>query len=113
MISYRWEPYGAGASITIGGLVAWMLVRRAIGPPIPAFVAVWLPTTLLGYAVGSATASILLRRGVSGPRLAPVVGAGILLCGVALSALRNNHGPPILIGAALSAILLATKAGRW
>jgi thiol:disulfide interchange protein len=98
-----------------------VLTRREIGGLIPLLVAVWLVTALLGYAAGGATASIvgaglsitllstLMRSGIPGRRLALPAGVGILLCGVALTVLCNNHGPPVLIGTALGAILLRGK----
>jgi membrane associated rhomboid family serine protease len=125
-ISYVWEPYGAGASIAlcglIGGLLVWIF---EYGQPVRTFASlfiVYLIAGLVGYAIDGFTLDIilavlfggvfgvLLRR--PGPdrsiarALASVGAAGAIM----LTVLRDNHGPALLVGAALAALMLND---RW
>lgn len=124
LIGYAWEPYGAGASIAlcglIGGLLVW-LAEQAEGVPLwaPLF-GLCLLAALAGAAlastIGSAAGAVLagvaasaLLRGSSPARGRYLAGAGILAA-LLLTALRNNHGPPVLIGAGIAALLLWRRA---
>ena len=59
----------------------------------------------IGVAAGVAVQVALVAGGETGRgnrTLGRIVGAGALVVGVALTALRNIHGPPLLIGAGLT-----------
>lgn len=121
-ISYAWEPFGAGASIAlvglIGGLATWLLWRKGAAKPIVLIYAVCLVADLLGlalagYVAGALAAALvgnllgwLLRREIGQTVIINFVAAVIFGGALELIALRDNHGPPILVGAGLAAIML-------
>lgn len=121
LISYAWEPYGAGASVAlcglVGGLLVWLIARRPGAPALADLFGLCLLVALAGAALGGVWGSLvgaalagsllgaLARRGAL-PGLGRGLGAGGLLAGLLLVALRNNHGPPVLVGAGIAALLL-------
>ncbi|HEV7713925.1 MAG TPA: rhomboid family intramembrane serine protease [Asanoa sp.] len=100
--SAAWRPDAIGSDLRPRDL--WM----------PAGVAWWSVALLgtaseaalyIGVAAGVAVQVALVAGGETGRgnrTLGRVVGAGALLVGVALTALRNIHGPPLLLGAGLT-----------
>jgi hypothetical protein len=54
---------------------------------------------------------LLVRRGTSEALIARLVGSAGLLGALVLTAQRNHHGPPILVGAGL-ALLLWRQSSR-
>jgi membrane associated rhomboid family serine protease len=129
-ISYMWEPYGAGASIAlcglIGGLLVWLLRCHS---PVRTFVSVYvvyLIAGLVGYALGGLAGdlicavlfgvlfSILIRRPGSDQQLARGLAIASLVGACVLTALRDNHGPALLAGAGIAALMLMIDGGsRW
>jgi hypothetical protein len=121
IISYAWEPYGAGSSIAlcglIGGLFADLIRRRRLVWPIALMYALGLVAALIGLDLGGSIAAaiggviagsvlgLLVRRNTPEAAIARFVGSAGLLGALALTALRNHHGPPLLVGAALAALL--------
>lgn len=121
-ISYAWEPYGAGASIALCGLIGGLLVglykyHQPVRTLTSLYV-VYLIAGLVGYAIGGFTLDIILsvlfgsifgfllrRPGLDQPLARALAIAGLLGAGI-LTALRDNHGPALLIGAGLAAIML-------
>jgi rhomboid protease GluP len=125
-ISYAWEPFGAGASIAlcglIGALLLWLFKYNQPVRTWASLYVVYLIAGLVGYAIGGFVADVILavsfgsvfgflmrQPGPDQPlaralALAGLVGAGIL------TALRDNHGPALLIGAGLAALMLND---RW
>jgi len=121
-ISYAWEPYGAGASIAlcglIGGLLIWLLRYNQPVQTLTSLYVVYLLAGLVGYALGGFTLDVLLgalfgglfgfllRRPGPDQSLARALAiAGLLGAGI-LTALRDNHGPALLVGAGLAALML-------
>lgn len=120
-ISYAWDPNGAGASIAlcglIGAMLAWILREPgAARSPVSLYV-VYLVAGLVGYALGGllvdvvlavlagGAAGLLMQRPGSEQHLAWLV-CGVGLAGaLVLTLLRDNHGPPILLGAGAAAAL--------
>jgi len=122
---YLWEPTGAGASIAlcglIGGLVVWQ-AWRATPPSLPATIfGVAFSMLLLGASISpnlavplcvvcSVITSVLLQRQALWRVLAWWLGVVILGGAVLLTALSNNHGPPLLAGAVTAVVLLWSEA---
>ncbi|HET7035430.1 MAG TPA: rhomboid family intramembrane serine protease [Thermomicrobiaceae bacterium] len=130
LAGYAWEPYDAGSSIAlcglIGGLIVVMLGRldfsafsRAQGPLglLAALYALGLVGAWLGSATGGAVIAVLLgallasaliwltRLGAPGRFTAGYFGSAGLIAALALVALRDIHGPSLLAGAAVAALL--------
>jgi membrane associated rhomboid family serine protease len=121
-ISYAWQPYGAGASIAlcglIAGLLAWQVARRHLAGALPSLYALCFIAGLAGLAIGGFVADIvltvvagstlgtLIRRNSSETAIVRFVGGASLLGAVVLAALRDNHGTALLIGALIAAALL-------
>lgn len=124
-----WYPVGAGASVGIaglsGGLLAWLLARRAPVPRVAPYFMVFLTASLVGrYGgnlgipggdTGGAIAACTLlgailtnlpRFGVSRDGATRVVALVGLLGAVALVALRDIHGPAILVAVGVAATML-------
>jgi rhomboid protease GluP len=126
VISYAWEPYGAGASIAlcglIGGLLTWLLTYNQPVRTFTSIYVVYLIAGLVGFAIGGFTLAVILgalfgslfgfmlRRPGRDQSLARVLAiAGLVGAGI-LTALRNNHGPALLVGTGLAALMLND---RW
>jgi membrane associated rhomboid family serine protease len=121
VVSYAWDPYGAGSSIAlcglIGGLFMWLIRRKELGRPSALMFALGLVAALIGSHVGGIIAAavgaglagsllgMLFRRDSSERTIARFVGIAGLLGALTLTALRDHHGPPILVGAGLAALL--------
>lgn len=113
VISYAWNPYGAGSSIAlcglIGGLFTWLIRRNEFEWPIAFIYAVSFVAALIGSDIGGIIAAavgaglsgsligMLFRRNSSEHAIARFVGI-VGLLGALI-------GPPILIGAGLAALL--------
>jgi len=126
VISYAWEPYGAGASIAlcglIGGLLTWLLKYNQPVRTFTSVYVVYLIAGLVGYAIGGFTLDVILgalfgslfgfmlRRPGRDQSLARVLAISGLVGAGILTALRNNHGPALLVGAGLAALMLND---RW
>jgi rhomboid protease GluP len=125
-ISYAWEPYGAGASIAlcglIGGLLIWLWKYYQPVRTWASLYVVYLIAGLIGYAVGGFTADIILavsfgslfgfllrRPGPDRPLARMLALFGLVGAGV-LTLLRDNHGPALLAGAGLATLMLND---RW
>ena len=97
VVGLWWQPYGAGSSVAVAGLAG--------------ATAVWLAWPM-PHAEGAAAANvprIFARLGVSGQALIwfeRVVALAVLGLAVTLLVMRDIHGPPIFIGAGLTALLL-------
>jgi rhomboid protease GluP len=123
VVSYSWQPQGAGASLGLCGVIgAWsfMMLRREEVPWRVAPVALAFIAYLTGVAAGAvlvgevgsaivAGSLIQLRRlrpgleqwnGLSRP-----LGVACLCGGLVLTALRDQHGPPLLAGAVITAVM--------
>jgi membrane associated rhomboid family serine protease len=121
-ISYAWEPYGAGASIAlcglIGGLLVWLWNYNQPARTWQSLYVVYLIAGLVGYAIGGLTADIILavsfgslfgvlmRRPGSERQLSRLLASAGLAGAVVLTLLRDNHGPGLLAGAGLATLLL-------
>jgi membrane associated rhomboid family serine protease len=133
IISYAWEPDGAGSSIALCGLIGGLftcLIGRRLAWPIAIIYALGLVAALIGFDLGGPIAAaiggvlagsllgLLARRNISEAAIARLVGVVGLLGALALTGLRNQHGPPILVGAGLAALLWsqsrsASTTRRW
>ncbi len=125
-ISYAWEPYGAGASIAlcglIGGLLVWLFKNDQPVRTFASLYVVYLIAFLVGYAIGGFLVAVILGGLVGGlfsfllrrpgpDRLLAQALFGVGMVGaVTLTALRDNHGPALLMGAGLAALMLND---RW
>lgn len=123
IVSFAWEPQGAGASVGIFGLMgAWLVLllwRESEHAVIVAIFVFALLVNMLGLAVSTpviaavaatVVASLLngvLRREELWLRFAPGLGGAGLLGGLILTLLRDQHGPPLLAGACMAAVLRA------
>lgn len=120
-----WQPSGAGASVAVcglaGGLVVVDTASHVMARAARAF-AICLIAALTGQAAGRAAAVLICwalaaialawgqKRGGGQSQRAIVAGAG-LLGGIALTALHDIHGPPVLVGAC-AAVLMVRSRGR-
>jgi rhomboid protease GluP len=121
-ISYAWEPFGAGASIAlcglIGGLLVWLFKYNQPVRTWASLYVVYLIAGLVGYAIGGFTLNVilsvlfgslfgfLLRRPGPDQALArAVVIVGLVGAGM-LTIMRDNHGPALLVGAGIAALML-------
>lgn len=122
VVSYQWQPQGAGASLGLFALIgAWLILllrREPAGPWWVALVVFALLVDLIGLAVsGTLVAAIAaavvaaiiaqLAQRVAWSQLSPALGAAGLLGGLILVGVRDQHGPPLFAGAAVAAILMA------
>jgi membrane associated rhomboid family serine protease len=128
---YLWDPTGAGSSVAVFGLFGgvWgLLLRsperlpvgvRAVGAAGLCVVAALATADVLPGAVTAAVVATVLgavtfnllprvRAALAGRTIALAAFAG----GVLLTALRDNHGPAILAGAAVFAALAALEVDR-
>ncbi len=120
---YRWDPYGAGASVAMFSLVgAWAayVLRDRQPMPLPALLySLYELAAYSGAKVGGAASTlvmvvilaiafnVLLQRSHGDFRLLSRLTATVALAvGLLLTVLSDNHGPPILIGALLALALL-------
>ncbi len=122
VVSFAWQPRGAGASVGICGIIgAWLLLLlRGENREhwVTAVVTLTFTADLVGIAAGSplfaaAAAAIvaslviqLRRREALWHRMTPYLGLIGLLGGLILSALQDQHGPPLLVGAGVTALFL-------
>ncbi|HEY7347590.1 MAG TPA: rhomboid family intramembrane serine protease [Ktedonobacterales bacterium] len=128
---YAWNPYGAGASTAlcglIGGLVIWQIKRSdfyllaslyALGLAsvlaLEAIIAVFIANALFGIVVAALACGLLinlllrlLRRKPDTSASAYFVFAVVLLSALALVVLRDLHGVALLTGLGVAALL------RW
>lgn len=125
--AHFWYPYGAGASTALiglgGGLLVWLLRQGddEETPRVASFFTLYLVAALVGrYAanlgsIGGAVACCTLlgvlfgwfqRRYPSPRATALFVGCAGTLSAVALTAMRDIHGPALLAGMGLAAVLL-------
>jgi membrane associated rhomboid family serine protease len=127
---YAWDPYGAGASIglcgLIGGLVVWQVRHRQLHL-IASIYAVGLTAALASEAIGAALISnitigivaagalsallinlllLLRRRSPDSQASAYYVGGVVMLSALALAALRDIHSVALLMGIGVAALLL-------
>jgi membrane associated rhomboid family serine protease len=125
-ISYAWQPFGAGASIAlcglIGGLLFWLFKYDRPVRTVASLYVVYLIAGLVGYAIGGLRADIILgvlfgslfsfmiQRAESERPLARGLFIAGMIGACILTALRDNHGPAVLVGAVLAALLLND---RW
>jgi membrane associated rhomboid family serine protease len=126
---YAWDPTGAGSSVAALGLFAgvWSLQVRVPDTPLRtagvvggaglAVVAALVVAALAPGAIPAAGAAALtgalafnLLPRVAGRHADRVIGTAALAGGVALTALRDNHGPAILAGALAFAVVTRR---RW
>ena len=119
---YRWDPHGAGASVAllglVGGLVALSLFeRRPQGRLVSWIYALYLIAALTGAAIAGmwfgavltvlavGTFMLLSKRNDPAQPATWLVG----ICGIAgagvLTVLRDIHGPALLVGIGLAAIM--------
>lgn len=116
-----WQPIGAGNSVAVCGLagaLAVVLIQGRAPLWTPAVVAWWcgalggtISAVALVVGVGVALAvqgALIATRGR--PVVGRVVGYAVLVFALGLIALRNVHGPPLLVGA-LVFLLSRTKPG--
>jgi rhomboid protease GluP len=121
LMGYAWDPHGAGASIALFGLAAGLLVWlfRYHGPvQIASLYLVGLIAALVGLAFGGWIAAAVLAglvcsglfwllrlkgEGRMPARFVVVVG---MVGAVVLTVLRDIHGPAILTGVCVGAVML-------
>ncbi len=122
MAGYAWEPHGAGSSVglcgLLGGLSVWLLLRNDPVWPIAPVYMVYFLSILVGATMGASFAismlgavginllAILLQRNSKIASAARVMGSASLLGAVVLTVARDNHGPPIIAGACIAALML-------
>lgn len=127
-VSFAWQPHGAGASVGICGIMgAWLVLllrRENTASWVPSVMILALIADLVGMAAGNplfgglagtivAALLIQLRRRESlWHQLTPYLGATGLLGGLILISLRDQHGPPLLVGAGLAALFLLIESKR-
>lgn len=134
---YAWQPYGGGTSIALCGLVGGMVVAgiwRADAFSAIAFIfALVLVVALAGAPIashfgGDATIGAiviavlcglsiqvflqLLRRQTTVHKIVYFVGIVDLIGVVALIALHDNHGPALIAGACLGALIAGPRSPR-
>jgi membrane associated rhomboid family serine protease len=123
LIRYAWQPFGAGASIAlcglIGGLLVWLF---RYNQPVHTWASLYITYLLAGlvsYALGGFTLSLILTL-VAGslfsflprrPGYDQLLARGLTIFGIVgasvRTVLRDNHGPALLIGAGLAVLMLA------
>ena len=122
LLGYAWEPPGGGNSVAVCGLVGAVITMMLLGRPevpMPARIfAAYYPAALLGQDRGALTLAIVatavvvtavILLGGRAPerqlRLWRGLGALLAVEAAALTALQNHHGPALLMGMALGALL--------
>lgn len=120
VVSFAWQPQGAGASVGICGIMgAWLVLllrRENAGHWLVVVVVFAFIANLVGSAAGSLVLAAVVAALVAAlliqlrhheahwHRLAPYLGSAGLLGGLILSGLRDQHGPPLLAGASVAAL---------
>jgi len=128
LVSFTWEPQGAGASVGIFGIMgAWLVLllwRKREPAVIVAMVVFALIVNMIGLALSTPLVAAILAAGVASlingllrpaatwQRYAPWLGSAGLLGGVSLTLLRDQHGPPLLAGACVAGLLLYATGRR-
>ena len=132
LAGYLWDPTGAGSSVAMLGLFAGVWYDQYSRPgqvDTPARLVGLIGLALAAALVGAAlapTATLLpavlasvvgglgvnLLQRLPRPAAARGVSGGALLLGVALTVLRDNHGPAILVGFGAAALLGGRPGGR-
>jgi membrane associated rhomboid family serine protease len=127
VLGYAWEPPGGGNSVAVCGLVGAVITMMLLATPelpMPARIfAAYYPAVLLGQDRGALTLAIVATAVVvtavimlSGRapdrqiRLWRGLAALLALEAAALTALQNHHGPALLMGMALGALLMQARA---
>ncbi len=101
IVGLWWQPYGAGSSVAVAGLLG--------------ATATWLAWPAPRGAEGAEPARVvraLTRLGVSETMFPWFARAGsvvILALAIWLIVMRDLHGPPIFVGAALAAVFLSQR----
>lgn len=112
-----WQPTGAGNSVAtlglLGGIGVLALRGRDDGVPALAFGVLWLlavlathvaePVAIALVIVAAAGAAPLARRWVARgdpPRPAPALAVATLIAALALTTMRDIHGPALLVATA-------------
>lgn len=130
IVGYLWDPYGAGTSIAlcglIGGLVIWQIRTRdfhlfsslyAFGLTLvlacEAVIAAWVSNTLVGMlilavicCVGGNVLWRLHKRQLATRLSAFFVGGSVLLCSLILLVMRDIHGVALLTGLVSATLIL-------
>jgi membrane associated rhomboid family serine protease len=123
-----WDPYGAGASVGLCGLLGALSVMMISGRrhihPIIAMLSLYIIAGLVGFAMENIYVSILLvtaiaifptiikKREGQTKLLYTVSGAGVLLGGMILLMLLDIHGAAILGGVCIALILLFSQGSH-
>ncbi len=119
---YAWDPHGAGASVAlmglVGGLLVWLLRRNGPVHLVVAVYVVGLVAALCGAVIQGTIGSVVLGALLGSICLwliqlhAPTrlitsfVGGVGLLGAVVLTAYPDIHGPALLAGACMAALML-------
>lgn len=133
IVSFAWEPQGAGASLGLCGIIgAWLVLllwRERYGPRLVPVIVFSFITNMVGLAAGNALAGAvlstlvawlliaLLRHEAQWQKLMPALGGAGLFGGFLLTLLRDQHGPPIIAGAGVAAVMFylerSARQERW
>jgi hypothetical protein len=121
LVGLAWQPIGAGNSVAVCGLAGALVAALLGGWPAPS----WTPTVVAWWcgALGGTISGTALLVGLAAAfaaqlavqvtrgerRIGLVVAGAALVYAVALIALRNLHGPPLLVGAVLSGAVAARR----
>lgn len=124
---YAWDPHGAGASVAlcglIGSILVWQLWQKKLASKVAslyivAFVGALSGTAIAGGIVGIVLCSVaastlfwLPNLKVSTRILASYIGIFGLLGALILTWLHDIHGPAILAGAGIAALLIWLDTG--
>ena len=124
---YAWQPFDAGSSVGLCGLIGGMLVlllsRRRTGLPAVIYslsliwalvggkIDGWILALILGVGMGSLASGITRSETDSGARL-PVIGWMGIACAVILAVLLDIHGPALLVGTTLALGLSGFSGSR-
>ncbi|MBY7141866.1 rhomboid family intramembrane serine protease [Virgibacillus sp. NKC19-3] len=123
-----WDPYGAGASVGLCGLLGGLYVRMIIGnkrvQPFYAILSLYLVVGLVGFASEEIYISIglfvavtmlitIIKKQNNRVKLLSIIsGIGGLLGGMALLVLNDIHGAAILGGFCTAFIFILTRRPR-
>ena len=129
LFGLAWQPVGGGNSVAIcglaGALAVWLIAGLDVPRWTPVVVAWWsaaLAGTISGMAliVGVAAAVgaqvAVMSSGQAGDRRRTVgraIGIAALAFAVLLIALMNIHGPPFVVGAALTLAVFSRVSRRY